>query len=73
MKLLKAKAFLHGVIFIFSTGVTALMMVEARSNIYPDIFCYICAFISLINVLYSAVMVADCNMEIEEIKARERR
>lgn len=73
MKLLKVKSFLHGFIFLFSTGVTALMMVEARGNIYPDVFCYICAFISLINVQYSAVMLADCNMEIEREKDKERR
>lgn len=71
--LLKAKANLHGFILIFSFGMTILMLAEAKSNIYPDIFCYICAVVSLINVLYSAWLLVDCNKAIEEATAKERR
>lgn len=73
MKLLKAKAFLHGVTFLFSFGVTIIMLVETKNALYPKVFCYICAVVSLINVMYSAWLMVECNKEIEEIKARERR
>ena len=73
MKLLKAKAALHGVVLMFSAGVTLLMLMETERNVYPDVFCIICAVISLINVQYSAWLLVECNKEIEEIEARERR
>lgn len=73
MKLLKAKMFLHEVIMLFSIGMTMIMLAEAKTVIYPAFFCYLCAFISFINVLYSAWLLVDCNKEIERIKERERR
>ena len=73
MKLLKLKAALHGMILMFSLGMTLVMLMETKSAIYPHVFCYICAIISFINVLYSAWLLVDCNREIEAIEARERR
>lgn len=73
MKLLKLKAALHEIILMFSLGMTLIMLAETKSTIYPHVFCYICTAISFINVVYSAWLLVDCNMEIEEIEARERR
>ena len=73
MKLLKLKMFLHEGTMLFSIGLTMIMLVEARNALYPKVFCYICAVVSLVNVLYSAWLLVDCNMEIEEAEARERR
>lgn len=71
--LLKVKAFLHEAVFLVSFGMAITMLVEAKSNIYPDLPCYICAATALLNVAYSAWLLVECNKEIEEIEARERR
>ena len=71
--LLKAKAILHGIIFLFSFGMSITMLVEAKTAIFPPVFCYICAVVSIINVVYSAWLLVDCNKAIEEAEAKERR
>ena len=73
MKLLKAKAALHEFIMFFSFGMTLVMIAETQTNIYPDVFCLVCAIISLINIGYSAWLLVECDKEIEAIEARERR
>lgn len=71
--LLKVKAFLHGAIFFCSFGIFVTMLVEAKGNLYPDILCYICAVVALLNTAYSAWLLVDCNKEIEKIEEMERR
>lgn len=73
MKLLKFQAALHEFIMFFSFGMTLVMIAETQNNLYPDVFCLVCAIISLINVLYSAWLMVECDKGMEEIKARERR
>jgi len=73
VKMLKISMFLHETIMMFSIGMTLVMLMETTDNIYPDVFCYICAFISLTNVLYSAYMSVYYNNEIKRIKTKERR
>lgn len=70
INLLKAKAFIHGFIFLFSIGIAILMIIETQSNIYPNILCYICAVIGFLNAIYSAWLLVDCNKAIEEIEER---
>ena len=73
MFLLKAKAALHEFIMFFSLGITLIMIAETQTNFYPDVFCLICAIVSLINIGYSAWLLVECNKEIEEIEERQRR
>lgn len=73
MKLLKIKILLHEGTMLFSIGMALVMLMETTNNLYPDVFCYIAAGISLINTLYSAWLLVDSRMELEEMLERERR
>lgn len=71
MKLLKIKMFLHAIVGIFSCAVTGIMILETHCNTYPDLFCWVCAGVSIINAIYSFALCVKCEEQLEkEMKAK---
>lgn len=57
------KRYIHEFLFIFSIGMTLTMLVLITSEIYPDVFCIICAVTSLLNVQYAACVLVESEIE----------
>lgn len=53
------KRFINEFLFIFSVGVTLVMLAYSTSEIYPAKYCLICAVTSLLNVQYAARMLVE--------------
>lgn len=53
------KRYIHEFIFIFSIGMTLLMLAYSTSEIYPAKYCLICAVTSLLNVQYAACVLVE--------------
>lgn len=66
MILLKIKMFLHMFIGFTSVGISLVMMLEAKCNVYPDFFCWVCAVTSFINAAYSAYLCCKCEDEMKK-------
>ena len=66
MKLLKIKMFLHAFIGVLSCGVAGIMVLETHCNTYPDLFCWVCAGVSIINAVYSFYLCSKCEKEMKE-------
>ena len=53
------KRYIHEFLFIFSIGVTLIMLAYSTSEVYPVKYCLICATTSLLNVQYAARMLVE--------------
>ena len=59
--MINAKRYIHEFLFIFSIGMTLVMLAYSTSEIYPAPYCLICAAISLLNTQYAACALVKAN------------
>lgn len=62
--LLKIKMALHAFIGIFSCGFALIMILQTHTEM-PNVFCWICAIVGIINAIYSFAMSFRCEEKIK--------